>query len=182
MESELFDIEGLVLLKPKIYRDGRGYFLETFNRDKYNEIFEVPDFIQDNESKSTHGVLRGLHFQKPPFAQAKLVRCIQGLVLDVVVDLRKDSKTFGKSCSVPLSGKTKHHFFIPRGFAHGFVVLSKEAIFSYKVDNVYAPEYDGGICFDDPGLNIDWQIKNELIQLSEKDKMLPLLREIKSPF
>lgn len=182
MESELFDIEGLVLLKPKIYKDERGYFLETFNWDKYNEIFEVPDFIQDNESRTTYGVLRGLHFQKPPFAQAKLVRCIQGLVLDVVVDLRKDSKTFGKVCSVLLSDKTKHHFFIPRGFAHGFVVLSKEAIFSYKVDNVYAPEYDGGICFNDPELNIDWQIKNELIQLSAKDKMLPLLRGIKSPF
>jgi dTDP-4-dehydrorhamnose 3,5-epimerase len=165
-----------------VFGDGRGYFIETFNQKKYQKIFQVPTFIQDNESSSKQGVLRGLHFQKPPFAQAKLVRCIRGEVLDIAVDLRKGSKTFGQSQSVLLSDKTKHQFFIPRGFAHGFVVLSEEAIFSYKVDNDYAPEYDGGVRFDDPWLDLDWQIAKDKVQLSDKDQVLPFLNEIESPF
>ncbi len=182
MDFEKFDIEGLLLLKPKIFGDARGYFLESFNLIKYREVFDVPEFIQDNESRSGFGVLRGLHFQRPPFAQAKLVRCIQGEVLDIAVDLRKDSPTYGQSQSVILSGENKHQFFIPRGFAHGFVVLSPEAIFSYKVDNVYAPEADGGLRYDDPSLQLDWQIDPAQIQLSAKDAKLPFLRRIESPF
>lgn len=182
MEFEKFDIEGLVLLKPKSFGDARGYFLESFNLKKYQEIFDVPTFVQDNESKSTYGVLRGLHFQKPPYEQAKLVRCIQGEVLDFAVDLRKDSPTFGKSQGVILSGENKHQFFIPRGFAHGFVVLSPEATFAYKVDNDYAPSHDGGLRYDDPELGLDWQISAEAVQLSGKDQVLPFLKDITSPF
>jgi len=182
MDFEKFDIEGLLLLKPKIFGDAQGYFLESFNLIKYREVFDVPEFIQDNESRSGFGVLRGLHFQYPPFAQAKLVRCIQGEVLDIAVDLRKDLPTYGQSQSVILSGENKHQFFIPRGFAHGFVVLSPEAIFSYKVDNVYAPEADGGLRYDAPSLQLDWQIDPAQIQLSAKDAKLPFLRRIESPF
>jgi len=182
MEFETFDIEGLVLLKPKVFGDHRGYFLESFNSKKYREIFEVPEFIQDNESKSSYGVLRGLHFQKPPFAQAKLVRCIQGKVLDFAVDLRKNSPTFGKAQSVLLTGENKHQFFVPRGFAHGFVVLSDEAIFSYKVDNDYSPNHDAGIRYDDPSLKLDWTIDPAEMKLSAKDQELPFLNDIISPF
>lgn len=182
MDHTTFAIEGLVLLKPQVFGDERGYFIETFNLDKYKTVFDVPEFIQDNESKSTFGVLRGLHFQTPPFDQAKLVRCIQGEVLDVAVDLRKDSPTYGQSQSVLLSGENKHQFFIPRGFAHGFVVLSEEAIFAYKVDNSYSPQHDGGLKYDDPTLSIDWKIDAEQIKLSGKDSQLPYLSDFKSPF
>ncbi len=182
MNYDTFEIEGLVLLKPQVFGDDRGYFLESFNLNKYQEVFPVPEFIQDNESKSSFGVLRGLHFQTPPFDQAKLVRCIQGEVLDVAVDLRKDSPTFGQTQSVLLTGENKQQFFIPRGFAHGFVVLSEEAIFAYKVDNVYSPDHDGGLKFDDPTLSIDWKIKAEEVKLSAKDAKLPYLSDFKSPF
>jgi len=182
MNFEKFDIEGLVLLKPQSFGDHRGYFLESFNLKKYKDVFEVPEFIQDNESKSSYGVLRGLHFQKPPFEQAKLVRCIQGEVLDFAVDLRKDSPTYGQSQSVLLSGDNKHQFFIPRGFAHGFVVLSPEAIFAYKVDNDYAPTHDAGVRYDDPELGLDWTIPTDAVQLSGKDQQLPLLKDFVSPF
>ncbi len=182
MDFEKFDIEGLILIKLKVLGDERGYFQETFNQKKYKELFDVIDFIQDNESKSSYGVVRGLHFQKPPFAQAKLVRCIQGEVLDIAVDLRKASPIFGKSQAVLLNDTNKHQFFIPRGFAHGFVVLSEEAIFSYKVDNDYAPQYDAGVRFDDPDLNLDWKLPSEVLKLSAKDKGLPLLKDMEILF
>nr|WP_319570146.1 dTDP-4-dehydrorhamnose 3,5-epimerase [uncultured Draconibacterium sp.] len=182
MKFELFEIAGLLLLKPQVYEDVRGCFYEAFSLSTYRNIFDVPQFIQDNESKSIRGVLRGLHFQKPPFEQAKLVRCIQGEVLDIAVDLRKGSQTYGKSQAVLLSGKTKHQFFVPRGFAHGFIVLSEEAIFSYKVDNVYSPEFESGIRFDDPSLKLDWKLPSEKLLLSDKDKVLPYFHEIESPF
>jgi len=176
------EISDLVIVEPRIFGDNRGYFFESFNQNEFkNELGSIV-FIQDNESKSSRGVLRGLHFQKPPFTQAKLVRCIQGKVLDVAVDIRIGSPTFGKHISVELSDKNKKQFFVPRGFAHGFVVLSKTAIFSYKVDNWYAPDYDSGIAWDDPSLNIDWQIPKDQIQLSEKDKQLNSLSGIEIPF
>ena len=152
---------GLLLLEPKVYGDHRGYFLESFNQAEFEKVAGKIDFIQDNESKSTYGVLRGLHFQKPPFTQAKLVRCISGAILDVVVDLRRESQTFKQTYSLELSETNKLQLFIPRGFAHGFVVLSKEAIFAYKVDNSYAPAYDAGIRFDDRDLLIDWKLPKE---------------------
>ena len=139
-------------------------------------------FIQDNESKSSKGVLRGLHFQKPPYAQAKLVRCIEGCVIDVAVDLRKGSPTYGKHVSVELSGENKRQLFVPRGFAHGFAVMSETAIFAYKVDNSYAPEYDAGIKYDDNVLNIDWGLSEDEVQLSEKDKNLTSFKDLDSPF
>ncbi len=176
------DIEGLVIIEPKVFGDDRGYFFESFNQNLFEKNIGKVDFVQDNESKSSYGVLRGLHFQKPPFNQAKLVRCIEGEVLDVVVDLRKESPTFGKWESVLLTGKNKKQFFIPRGFAHGFAVLSETAIFAYKVDNWYAPEYDSGISWDDPELNIDWKLEEKDVLLSEKDRKLGMLSEIESPF
>jgi dTDP-4-dehydrorhamnose 3,5-epimerase len=182
MDYDFFDIEGLVLLRPTRFGDSRGYFFETFNRDKYQSVFDFPEFIQDNESKSTRGVVRGLHFQCPPFAQTKLVRCIRGEVKDFAVDLRSGSPTYGKSCSVILSEENMHQFLIPQGFAHGFVVLSEEAIFAYKVDNYYAPQCEGGIRYDDPALGLDWQLPEEMLQLSDKDLALPFLSQIKPPF
>jgi dTDP-4-dehydrorhamnose 3,5-epimerase len=176
------NIEGLVILEPKVFGDARGYFMETFQKDTFNSNVTETEFIQDNESKSSRGVLRGLHFQLPPYQQAKLVRVIEGEVLDVAVDLRKDSKTYGQHYSILLSGVNKKQFFIPRGFAHGFVVLSETAIFSYKVDNIYAPTHDFGIMWNDETLNIDWQIANEMINLSEKDKNLSTFRDFNSPF
>lgn len=175
-------IEDLIIIEPMVFKDKRGYFLESYNKEKLEEVLPQINFIQDNESKSTKGVLRGLHFQKPPFDQSKLVRCIQGDVLDVAVDLRKDSPTFGKHESVILSGNNKKQFFIPKGFAHGFIVLSKEAIFAYKVDNSYAPDYDSGIIWNDPNLNIDWRLKENEIIISEKDKNLQNFSEIINPF
>lgn len=173
MEIQKFDIDGLLLIKPKVFGDDRGYFFESFNKKKFEAaIGQTVTFIQDNESKSSYGVLRGLHFQRPPFAQAKLVRVIEGKVLDVAVDLRKDSLTFGEYQSVILSAENKHQFFVPRGFAHGFLVMSETAIFAYKVDNDYAPTHDDGIIYNSSSLDIDWIIDNDKIQLSDKDKGL----------
>jgi dTDP-4-dehydrorhamnose 3,5-epimerase len=179
MEFETFDIEGLVLIKPRIIEDQRGYFIESYNQSKYDKILgRKVNFIQDNESNSTKGVLRGLHFQKPPFMQAKLVRVVKGEVQDIAVDIRKNSPSFGQHQSVILSETNKHQFFIPRGFAHAFLVLSEEAIFQYKVDNVYAPQYDSGIFYNDPELNIVWNMDDSDIILSEKDSKLCLLNDL----
>ena len=160
----------VVMIEPDIHGDDRGYFIETFRQDKLEAFlgFNV-SFCQDSESKSGYGVLRGLHFQTPPFAQAKLVRVIKGEILDVVVDIRKGSPTFGQHVSTKLSEENKRQLFVPRGFAHGFVVLSESCIFSYKVDNYYNPEYDRGIAFDDPALGIDWLIRTDDLKLSKKD-------------
>ncbi len=175
-------IKDLIILEPKIFGDERGYFFESYNKKKFEDIVGEVLFVQDNESKSSKGVLRGLHFQKPPFDQAKLVRCIEGKVVDVVVDLRNGSKTYGQHLTVALSSKNKRQLFIPRGFAHGFLVLSDFAILSYKVDNVYAPDYDSGIRWNDPILNIPWGINESEILVSEKDSKLPFFSELKSPF
>ena len=164
------EIEGLLILEPKVFGDERGYFFESFSQREFEEKVCKTVFVQDNESKSGYGVLRGLHFQKPPFEQAKLVRVVKGKVLDVAVDIREDSPTFGKHVSVELSEENKRQMFVPRGFAHGFVVLSKEAIFQYKCDNYYMPQAEGGILWNDPALNIDWKIPMEDVILSEKDK------------
>lgn len=171
-------IQEVVIIEPKIWKDDRGYFFESFRYELFEQEIGKISFIQENESFSTYGTLRGLHYQKPPFAQSKLVRVIQGKVLDVAVDIRKDSKTFGKYISVELSSENKKQFFIPRGFAHGFVVLSDTAIFQYKVDNYYNKESEGGIIWNDRTLNIDWEIEVDLIKISDKDKVLPKLKEI----
>ena len=172
------NIPDVILIEPKIYGDDRGYFIETFRSDIFEQETGIQTtFIQDNESRSVYGVLRGLHYQLPPYAQSKLVRVIEGKVLDIAVDIRKDSPYFGQYVSMELSTENKHQLFIPRGFAHGFVVLSETAIFAYKVDNYYSPECDRGIQFDDPQLNIDWKIEHKQLQLSEKDKSQPLLKE-----
>jgi dTDP-4-dehydrorhamnose 3,5-epimerase len=176
------EIPDVYIIEPSVFGDNRGYFLESFNLEKFEENIYPIKFVQDNESKSSRGVLRGLHFQKPPFEQAKLVRCIEGRVLDVAVDVRKESTTYGKHLAVELSGENKRQLFIPRGFAHGFSVLSESAIFAYKVDNTYAPESDSGIRFDDKELNIDWGLSEEEIQLSVKDKNLPAFKDLNSPF
>ena len=175
-------LDGLVVLKPTIFKDNRGYFMESYNQKNVNKLLGNVNFIQDNESESSRGVLRGLHFQKPPYTQAKLVRCLKGGVLDVALDLRKDSKTYGIFETISLTEENKKQLFIPKGFAHGFIVLSKSAILSYKVDNYYNPESESGIIWNDPHLNIDWKInKNEII-VSEKDKNLPTFNEIINPF
>lgn len=175
-------IEDLIILEPTVFGDDRGYFLESYNKKKFEEIVGEVFFVQDNESKSSKGVLRGLHFQKPPFDQAKLVRCIQGKVLDVVVDLRKKSQTYGQYISIELSCENKKQLFIPRGFAHGFLVLSETAVFAYKVDNFYKPDYDLGIRWNDPTLNIQWGIQENEVSISEKDSKLSFFSEFKSPF
>lgn len=169
--------DGLYIIEPTIFKDERGYFYETYNEQKYREAGIDYKFVQDNESKSSYGTIRGLHFQKGEFAQAKLVRCLHGTVLDVVVDIRKDSKTFGKHYSVELTGENKLQFMVPRGFAHGFSVLSETAIFSYKCDNIYNKESEGGIIYNDPSLNIDWKIRKDSEILSEKDKKHPTFNE-----
>lgn len=179
MEVIQTDIEGVVILQPRIFGDERGYFFESFSQRNFEEQVCKTVFVQDNESKSCYGVLRGLHFQKMPYAQSKLVRVVKSKVLDVAVDIRKGSPTFGKHVAVELSEENKRQFFIPRGFAHGFVVLSEEAIFQYKCDNLYAPESEGALAWDDPDLGIDWQIPAEKIILSEKDKHHPFLKEAK---
>jgi dTDP-4-dehydrorhamnose 3,5-epimerase len=176
------NIEGLIIIEPNVFGDSRGYFFETFQKEAFKLKVSETNFIQDNESKSTKGVLRGLHFQLPPFAQAKLVRVIEGEVLDVAVDLRKNSKTYGQHLTMHLSGENKKQLFIPRGFAHGFIVLSETAIFSYKVDNLYSPKHDSGILFNDEDLNIDWIMENESIILSEKDKNLIRFKDFITPF
>ena len=171
-------IEGVVILEPRIFKDARGYFFESFSQREFEEKVCETTFVQDNESRSCYGVLRGLHFQKPPFAQSQLVRVINGAVLDVAVDIRKGSPTFGQYISVELTGENHRQFFIPKGFAHGFAVLSEEVIFQYKCDNFYSPEYEGAITWDDPDLNIDWHIPVNKIILSEKDRRHPRLNEI----
>lgn len=171
------DLDGVVIIEPRIFNDDRGYFFESFSeRDFFANVREI-HFVQDNESKSSYGVLRGLHFQKPPFAQSKLVRVIKGAVLDVAVDIRVGSPSFGKYVAVELSADNHRQFFIPRGFAHGFSVLSDEVIFQYKCDNFYAPQYEGAIAWNDPTLNIDWRIPADDVVLSEKDKKHPLLKD-----
>jgi dTDP-4-dehydrorhamnose 3,5-epimerase len=175
-------IEGLVIIEPKIFKDSRGYFFEPYNKLEFDKYLGKINFVQDNESKSEKGVLRGFHFQKPPYAQAKLVRCIQGEVIDIALDLRKKSNTFGQFQKVILSGENKKQFFIPRGFAHAFLVLSESAIFSYKVDNVYAPDYDDGIIWNDPNLSIDWGFNKSELIISEKDKKLISFSDFNSPF
>ena len=183
MQFEKQSIPEVVLLKPKVFGDDRGYFVETFRQDKFEqEIGYQVNFIQDNESKSTKGVLRGLHFQLPPAAQSKLVRVIQGKVLDVAVDIRQGSPTYGQYVTAELSDENKHQLFVPRGFAHGFVVLSETAIFSYKVDNYYSPENDRGFAFDDEQLNIDWQLPKDQLQLSDKDQKQPGLVNLSKCF
>ena len=176
------DIEGVVIIEPRIFTDTRGYFFEAFSeRDFCKEVRGIK-FVQDNESKSSYGVMRGLHFQRPPFTQSKLVRVIKGAVLDVAVDIRKGSPTYGKHVAVELTEDNHRQFFVPRGFAHGFAVLSDEAIFQYKCDNFYAPEADGGISILDESLGIDWRIHKDKAILSEKDTKHPLLKDFDSPF
>ncbi len=175
-------IKDLIILEPEIFGDNRGYFIESYNQKKFEDIIGKVLFVQDNESKSKKGVLRGLHFQKPPFDQAKLVRCISGKVLDVAVDFRNGSNTYGQHLALELSCENKRQLFVPRGFAHGFLVLSENAIFSYKVDNVYAPDYDSGIRWNDPLLNIRWGMNKSEILVSNKDSKLPFFSDFKSPF
>ena len=177
MEYQKTDIEGVYLLKPKVFGDARGYFVETWKQADFDEHVGKVTFIQDNESKSSRGVLRGLHYQKGEWSQAKLVRVIKGRVLDVAVDIRKSSPTFGKHVMAELSDENKHQLFIPRGFAHGFLVLSDEAIFTYKVDNVYAPQAEAGIRWNDPALGIEWPIDSAEVLTSEKDLRQPLLKD-----
>ena len=175
-------IEGLVIIKPKVYGDARGYFFESFSQREFEEKVRKINFVQDNESMSTYGVMRGLHFQRPPYTQSKLVRCVKGRVLDVAVDIRKGSPTYGQHVAVELTEDNHRQFFVPRGFAHGFVVLSEMAIFQYKCDNFYAPEADGGISIKDESLGIDWQIPTENAILSEKDIKHVCLKDFDSPF
>ncbi len=169
MEVIKTNIEGVVIIEPRIFRDERGYFFESFSQRDFQEKVCNTVFVQDNESKSSYGVLRGLHFQKPPYAQSKLVRVIKGAVLDVAVDIRKGSPTFGQHVAVELTEDNHRQFFIPRGFAHGFSVLTDEVIFQYKCDNFYAPQSEGALAWDDPDLGIDWRIPTDKVLLSEKD-------------
>lgn len=171
------EISGLVIIEPKVFGDHRGYFFESFSQRDFDASVREVRFVQDNESKSSYGVLRGLHFQKTPHAQSKLVRVVKGRVLDVAVDIRRGSPTFGKHVAVELSDENHRQFFIPRGFAHGFVVLSEEVIFQYKCDDFYAPECEGAIAWDDPDLGIDWGIPAEDVILSEKDRNHPRLKD-----
>lgn len=177
MEIIKTEIEGVVIIKPKIFGDHRGYFFESFSQKNFQEQVCNTIFVQDNESKSKFGVLRGLHFQKPPHAQSKLVRVVQGKVLDIAVDIRKGSPTFGKHVAVELSDENHLQFFVPRGFAHGFVVLSEEVVFQYKCDNYYDQPSEGSIAWDDPSLGIDWRIDRSEVLLSEKDTQSPLLKD-----
>ena len=182
MEVIKTNIEGVIIIEPRIFKDDRGYFFESFSQREFEEKVCKTTFVQDNESKSSYGVLRGLHFQKPPFAQSKLVRVIKGAVLDVAVDIRKGSPTFGQYVSVELTGDNHRQFFIPRGFAHGFSVLSEEVIFQYKCDNFYSPQSEGAIAWNDPDLNIDWRIPIEEVVLSEKDSKHPKLTDLQCVF
>lgn len=180
MELIKTSIDGLLIIKPDVFKDDRGYFYESYNKERFAKAGLMIDFVQDNESKSSKGVLRGLHFQKPPFAQGKLVRVIKGSVMDVAVDLRKDSLTYGKWESVVLTEENKLQFWIPEGFAHGFVALEDNTIFNYKCTNVYNKESEGSILWNDPDININWNIDNPI--LSEKDKISPLFKNFESPF
>ena len=171
-------LDGVMIIEPTVFGDSRGYFYESYNKQRFEEATGLDiDFVQDNQSKSCYGVLRGLHFQKPPYAQSKLVRCVRGKVLDVAVDIRKSSPTFGKYVAVELTEDNHRQLFIPHGFAHGFVVLSEEAIFQYKCDNFYHKESEGAIAWNDPEINIDWTIPFEDVILSDKDKVNPLLKD-----
>ncbi|MBR7121047.1 MAG: dTDP-4-dehydrorhamnose 3,5-epimerase [Lentisphaeria bacterium] len=171
------DIEEVKIIVPDVFGDERGYFFESWNREKYRNAGIDCNWVQDNESRSRSGVLRGLHFQAAPYTQAKLVRVISGTVLDVAVDIRKNSPTFGKHVAVELSGENKYQLFVPRGFAHGFAVLSESAVFAYKCDNIYMPDHERGIAFNDPALQIDWRISPENYILSEKDRHNPLFAD-----
>lgn len=182
MEVIQTNIKGVVIIEPRLFKDDRGYFFESYSERDFNKQVSEVHFVQDNESKSSYGVMRGLHFQRPPFTQSKLVRCVKGAVLDVAVDIRKGSPTYGQHVAVELTEDNHRQFFIPRGFAHGFAVLSPEAIFQYKCDNFYHPEADGGISILDTSLGIDWCIPTEHAILSEKDTKHPLLKDFDSPF
>lgn len=182
MEIIKTDIDGPIIIVPKLFVDARGYFFESYSKRDFDEAIGPVDFVQDNQSKSTRGVMRGLHFQRPPYAQSKLVRCVEGAVLDVAVDIRKGSPTYGRHIAVELTADNQHQLFIPRGFAHGFVVLSDQAVFQYKCDNYYAPQADGGISILDPSLEIDWRMPIDDAILSEKDLRHPLLKDFDSPF
>ena len=173
------EIQGVFIIEPKVFGDSRGYFFESFSKKEFDSKIGPMEFVQDNESKSCYGVVRGLHFQKPPHAQAKLVRVVKGKVLDVAVDLRKDSPTYGKHVAVELSEDNHRQVFIPKGFAHGFSVLSEEAVFQYKCDDYYAPETEGAVAWNDPDLNIDWRVPADMMILSEKDKRHPELKDLK---
>ena len=175
-------IDGVVIIEPRVFSDARGYFFEAFSQREFDEKVGSVQFVQDNESMSTYGVMRGLHFQRPPFTQSKLVRCVKGRVLDVAVDIRKGSPTYGQHVAVELSEDNHRQLFIPHGFAHGFVVLSDVAIFQYKCDNYYAPQADGGISILDDSLGIDWQIPMDQAVLSDKDLKHPCLKDFDSPF
>lgn len=182
MEVIKTDIEGVVVIEPRIFKDSRGYFFESYSKREFDEKVRPVDFVQDNESMSAKGVMRGLHFQRPLYTQSKLVRCVRGRVLDVAVDIRKGSPTYGRHVAVELSEDNHRQFFVPRGFAHGFAVLSDIAVFQYKCDNYYHPESDGGISIADESLGIDWLVDPSEAILSEKDTRHPLLCDFDSPF
>ena len=183
MEIIKTSIDGVLIIEPRIFRDERGYFFESFSQREFDEkLGQHIEFVQDNESMSSYGVMRGLHFQRPPFTQAKLVRCVRGAVLDVAVDIRRGSPTYGQHVAVELTEENHRQFFIPQGFAHGFAVLSDTAVFQYKCDNFYHPEADGGISILDGSLGIDWRIPTDHAILSEKDTKHPLLRDFDTPF
>ena len=182
MEVVNTKIKGVYIIEPRIFEDPRGYFFESFSQREFDEKIGKITFVQDNESKSSYGVMRGLHFQRPPFSQCKLVRCVKGAVLDVAVDIRKGSPTYGQHVAVELTEENHRQFFIPKGFAHGFAVLSETAVFQYKCDEFYHPEVDGGINILDASLRIDWHIPTEKAILSDKDTKHPLLKDFDSPF
>lgn len=175
-------IDGVVIIEPKVFKDQRGYFFESFSQREFEAKVRKIIFVQDNESMSSYGVMRGLHFQRPPYTQSKLVRCVKGKVLDVAVDIRKGSPTYGQHVAVELSEDNHRQFFVPRGFAHGFAVLSDTAVFQYKCDNFYAPQADGGISIKDESLGIDWKIPTDMAILSEKDTLHSCLKDFDSPF
>ena len=175
-------IDGVVIIEPKVFKDQRGYFFESFSQREFEAKVRKINFVQDNESMSSYGVMRGLHFQRPPYTQSKLVRCVRGKVLDVAVDIRKGSPTYGQHVAVELSEDNHRQFFVPRGFAHGFAVLTDTAVFQYKCDNFYAPQADGGISIKDESLGIDWKIPTDKAILSEKDTLHSCLKDFDSPF
>ena len=176
------EIEGVVIIEPKIFGDSRGYFFESWSQQEFDVLVRPVNFVQDNESISSYGVMRGLHFQRPPYTQSKLVRCVKGAVLDVAVDIRKGSPTYGQHVAVELTEDNHRQFFVPRGFAHGFAVLSETAVFQYKCDNFYAPQADGGISILDDSLGIDWRIPTDKAILSDKDTKHVCLEDFNSPF
>lgn len=182
MEVIKTELEGVVILEPRIFEDARGYFFESFSQREFDAKVREVRFVQDNESKSSYGVLRGLHFQKPPHAQSKLVRVVKGAVLDVAVDIRRGSPTFGRHVAVELTAENHRQLFIPRGFAHGFVVLSEEVVFQYKCDNFYAPQSEGAVAWNDEALAIDWRVPADKIQLSAKDSVNKALAEVEELF